>query len=154
MVLPLNAQDLIKNSAVTGICYAGNKVNRVLYSSTRKCFRRTGTKTLASITVNYTGFSSQSKAAVEYAVLILENILPADAKFTINASWEKISTAGVLAQSSITGYVGGFGINARESLSYYPVALAEKISGENLNDDALGDITLVCKQFNKLVLRH
>ena len=31
-VLPLMAQDLIKNSSVTGVCYAGNKVNKNLYS--------------------------------------------------------------------------------------------------------------------------
>jgi hypothetical protein len=141
LVLPLNAQILIKNSAKTGICYASNKVNKYYIPPPGNVFR-TGKKTLASITVNYSGFSSQAQAAVQYAVLILENILPSDAKFTINASWEKISTSGVLAQSSITGYVGGFGINARNPLSYYPVALAEKISGQSFNDDALGDITL------------
>lgn len=141
-VLPLGAQDLIKNSKVTGICYAGNKVNKFYLPPPANFYRRSAAKTLATITVNYTGFSSQSKAAVEYAVLILENVLPADAKFTINASWEKISTSGVLAQSSITGYMGGFAINALNPMSFYPVALAEKISGKNLNDDVVGDITL------------
>lgn len=142
LVLPLNAQELIKNSAVTGICYAGNKVTKIYIPPPGSVFR-TGKKTLASITVNFTGFSSQAEAAVQYAVLILENILPADAKFTINASYEKISTAGVLAQSSITGYVGGFTINALNPMSFYPVALAEKISGQSFNDNTLGDITLV-----------
>ena len=141
LVLPLNAQKLIKNSAITGICYAGNKVTK-MYIPPPGNMTRTGKKTLASITVNYTGFSSQGKAAVQYAVLILENILPSDARFTINASWEKISTAGVLAHSSITGYIGGFGINALNPLSFYPVALAEKISGQSFNDNSTGDITL------------
>jgi hypothetical protein len=142
-LLSLDAQDLIKNSAVTGVCYAGNKVSRYYIPPPGNVFRKNGTKALAQITVNYSGFSTQAKAAVEYAVLILENILPADAKFTINASWEKISTSGVLAQSSITGYAGGFAINARNPLAYYPVALAEKIAGKNLNDNSSGDITLV-----------
>ncbi len=142
-ILPLDAQKLIKNSVITGKCYAGNKVNKYYLPPPANFYRRSASKALATITVNYTGFSSQAEAAVEYAVLILENVLPADAKFTINASWEKISTAGVLAHSSITGYVGGFAINGLNPLSVYPVALAEKIAGENLNDDALGDITLV-----------
>ena len=28
-VIPLQAQDLITNSSVTGVCYAGNKINRI-----------------------------------------------------------------------------------------------------------------------------
>ena len=27
--LPINAQELIRNSSVTGVCYAGKKINRI-----------------------------------------------------------------------------------------------------------------------------
>ncbi len=74
--------------------------------------------------------------------LFCRTLLPADTRFTINASWEKISTAGVLAQSTITNYVGGSVIDAQNPLSYYPIALAEKIAGKSLNEDIQGDITL------------
>jgi hypothetical protein len=140
--LPVTAQDLIKNTSVTGICYASNKINKFYIPPPAAFFRKNGSKSGASITVYYTGFSSQGIAAMEYATSILETMLPADTKFTVKASWEKISTAGVLAQSTITGYAAGGDIDAQNPLSLYPVALAEKIAGKGLNDDLQGDIEL------------
>jgi hypothetical protein len=141
-VLPLGAQNLIRNSTVTGVCYAGNKISRYYIPPPEEFFKKDRSNGGGSITIYYTGFSSQSKAALEYAASILETLLPADTKFTVKATWEKISTAGVLAQSSITGYAGGWGIDALDPYSLYPVALAEKIAGESLNEDLAGDITL------------
>ena len=141
-ILPLNAQVLIKNSSVTGVCYAGNKITRIYIPPPKEFFNKVGSKNGGSITVSYTGFSSQAKAAVEYAALILEKMLPSDTRITINASWQKISTSGVLAQSTITGYAAGWGIDAYKPISLYPVALAEKIAGRSLNGDLQGDITL------------
>ena len=141
-VVPLKAQELIRNSSVTGVCYAGKKISR-MYIPPPKEFYRNGRSTGGGvITVNYTGFSAQAKAAVDYAVLVLEKLLPADTRFTIDASWTKISTSGVLAQSSITGYAAGWGIDALNPVSLYPVALAEKIAGRSLNNSAQGEITL------------
>ena len=141
-IIPLSAQNLIRNSSVTGICYAGKKINRYYIPPPDEFFRKGGLKKGGSITVNYTGFSSQGVNAMEYAVSILESVLPADTRITINASWGKITTAGVLAHSTITGYAGGWGINALNPLSYYPVALAEKIAGDSLNGNLDGDISL------------
>ena len=141
-ILSLNAQVLIKNSSVTGVCYAGNKITRIYIPPPKEFFNKVGSKNGGSITVYYTGFSSQAKAAVEYAALILGKMLPSDTRITINASWQKISTSGVLAQSTITGYAAGWGIDAYKPISLYPVALAEKIAGRNLNGDLQGDITL------------
>jgi hypothetical protein len=141
-LLPLRAQNLIKNSRVTGVCYAGTKVKRIYIPPPKEFFRKNGSKSGGSIIVHYTGFSSQAQAAIEYAASILRAMLPADTKITINASWDKITTAGVLAQSTITGYADGSGINALNPLSFYPIALAEKIGGISLNEDVQGDITL------------
>jgi hypothetical protein len=76
-------------------------------------------------------------------VKILEGILPPDLKMTIKASWTKISSAGVLGNSSITGFAAGWGINALNPLAYYPVTVAEKISGRSLNFDTEADVELV-----------
>ena len=141
-VVPLGAQELIKNSRVSGVCYAGNKVNRIYIPPPKAVFKLRDAKKGGAITVNYTGFTVQGKAAIEFAVQIIGNMLPPDAKFTIDASWEKISSSGVLAQSTITGYAGGFAIDALSPLSYYPVALAEKIAGKSINEDSQGDISL------------
>ena len=81
----------------------GKKSAGFIFRLRRNFSEKTGSKSGGSITIYYTsGFPSQAKTAMEYAASILKTLLPADTKFTINASWEKISTAGVLAQSSIT----------------------------------------------------
>jgi hypothetical protein len=142
-ILPVRAHDLIKNSSVSGVCYAGKKISRFYIPPPKEYFDKVGSKNGASIIVFYSsGFPTLAKTAVENAASILRTLLPADTKFTINASWEKISTAGVLAQSSITDYKEGSEIDALNPLVYYPIALAEKIAGKSLNEDVQGDITL------------
>ena len=140
--LPLQAQKLISNSAITGVCYAGNKVNRIYIPPPDEFYKKGGSKSEGSITIYYTGFSSQAVTAMEYAASILKTMLPADTKLTILASWEKITTTGVLAHSTVTGYALGGEVDALNPLVIYPVALAEKIAGESLNEDVQGDISL------------
>ncbi|MEI6048116.1 MAG: T9SS type A sorting domain-containing protein [Bacteroidota bacterium] len=141
-VLKLQSQDLIKNSTVTGICYAGNKTNRIYIPPPDEFFKKNGSKSRGSIKIYYTGFSSQAIYAMEYAKSILEDMLPADTKLTILAIWDSNLEPDVLGQTSITGYAAGWGIDALNPMAIYPVALAEKIAGESLNDDLQGDIQL------------
>lgn len=136
------SQNLYRNSKVTGICYASNKVNRYYIPPPESFFKRNGSKGGASVTIYYTGFTTQAKTAMEYAASVLKSMLPADTKFTVRASWEKITNTGVLAQSAITGFAAGWGIDALNPVALYPVALAEKIAGKSLNADVDGDITL------------
>ncbi|MCX6255031.1 MAG: hypothetical protein NTV31_11220 [Bacteroidia bacterium] len=143
LILPLQAQNLIKNSSVTGMCYAGNKINRIYIPPPDEFFKKAGSKGRASVTIYYnSGFTNQAMTAMDYAASILETMLPVNTKLTILASWEEISTSGVLGNSTITGFAGGWGIDALNPMAFYPVALAEKIAGENLNDDLQGDILL------------
>jgi hypothetical protein len=139
---PALSQKLISNSSLTGVCYAGNKINRIYIHPPDDFYKKAGPEGRARITVLYSGFSTQARTAVAYAASILESVLPADTKITISASWELITTAGVLGNSSITGYAGGWNIDAQNPLALYPVALAEKIGGESLNDSLESDITL------------
>ena len=142
-VYQIQAQGLKSNSAVTGVCYAGNKVNKI-YIPPPKVFRENkGFKGGGSIIVYYNGFPEQEKAAMEYAISILKAMLPSDAKLTIKAYWKKITSSGVLGNSRITGFAAGWGINAQKPFVFYPVALAEKIAGKSLNEDEEGDIELV-----------
>jgi hypothetical protein len=142
LITSLNGQQLIKNTAVTGVCYAGKNVNRIYIPPPDSFFRKSGSKGGGSVTIYYTGFTVQARAAMEHARAILESMLPADTKMTIIASWETISTQGVLANAVITGYAGGWGIDALDPLAYYPVGLAEKIYGASLNPDLQGDMEL------------
>ena len=141
-VLPLSAQRLIKNSSITGICYGSNKVNKFYIPPPKEFFRKDKSKSGGSITVNYNGFTTQAKAAMDYAISIWESMLPADTKITVDANWAKISTANVLAQTAISWFVDGSEIDALNPLALYPVALASKIAGKNTNASLQGDITL------------
>jgi len=139
----INAQELIPNRSVTGVCYAGTKVNKMYIPPPKIASQRSGSKGGGNISVSYTGFSSEARTAVEYAVNILESILPEDVKINIKASWTKISTSGVLGNSSITGFAAGWGIDAFEPMAFYPVTVAEKIAGKSLNEDYEADVELV-----------
>ena len=138
----ITAQELISNSSLTGVCYAGNKITRIYIPPPKAFKEKSGAKGGVSIKVFYTGFTAEAKAAVEYAKAILEAMLPSGTNLTVNASWKKISTSGVLGSSSSTSYVGGWGIDALEPFAFYPISLAEKIAGKSLNEDSEGDISL------------
>ncbi|MCX6330584.1 MAG: hypothetical protein NTZ85_13855, partial [Bacteroidia bacterium] len=138
----LNAQELIKNSRITSTCYAGNKVKRVYYPPPEEFYKKRDQKGGASITFYYTGFSATGITAMEYAASILESMLPSDVHITVAATWMNISIAGVLANSTTTGIIGGWSIDAWKPRAFYPVALAEKIAGKSLNEDSYGDIEL------------
>jgi hypothetical protein len=136
------AQDLLLNSSVTGVCYAGTKVNKMYIPPPKGFDKAVGSKGRATINVIYSGFPAEAKKAMEYAVTILRSILPADAKITIRANWQRLSTSGVLANSRITSFADGWTINAFKPDAFYPVALAEKIAGKSLNDDSEADIEI------------
>jgi hypothetical protein len=141
--LPVGSQEWVSNRSLTSICYAGNKVNRIFIPPPKEFLNRSESKSGGTITVYYSGFSSQAKSAMEYAVGILESMLPPDLKMTVKASWTKISSSGVLGNSSITGYAAGWGIDAFEPYAYYPVTVAEKIAGKSINEDNEADVELV-----------
>jgi hypothetical protein len=138
----LYSQDLIYNKSVTGACYAGSKTNRIYIPPPGKFLNNREGKGTGSITVYYSGFNAESLAAFEFAVSILESILPDDTKTTVLAYWQQIENAGVLGNSSVTAIAGGWAINASQPLAFYPVALAEKIAGRSLNSDLQGDIII------------
>lgn len=139
----LYGQKLIKNHLITGVCYAGDKVNRIYIPPPDEFFLKAGNKGGATVKMYYSGFSDAAIAAMEYAASILKSILPDDVSITVLASYQKVTTQGVLANSSTTGYAPGWAIDAQQPFAFYPAALAEKILGENLNFDLEGDIELV-----------
>lgn len=148
----LKAQDYIPNRSKTGICYAGEKVNRVFIPPPKGFFERSAAKGGGNISVSFTGFPDNARAAVEYAVKILESILPSDATLTVKASWRKISSGGVLGNSTITGFAAGWSIDALKPEAYYPVTVAEKISGRNINEPNEADVELVLNSSAKWYL--
>lgn len=139
--LPLYSQDVIRTGSITGICYAGNKVNKVYVPPPKNFLLKSGRKG-ATIKVYYSGFTSAPKAAFERAVAILSSLLPGNASFTVRATWGPLADASVLGSTSVTSYYGGAYIDALNPAVYYPAALAEKISGKSLNTDEEGDLLM------------
>ncbi|MFW5773827.1 MAG: T9SS type A sorting domain-containing protein [Tangfeifania sp.] len=93
--------------------------------------------------VTYVGFPEEAKQAFEYALSIWENFFTSTVPVKILAKWESHS-GNVLA----SGRPSTFYINFEGALMpdvYYPVALAEKLAGENKNGS---EADIICS-FNK-----
>lgn len=136
-------QGLIYNKSVTGVCYAGDKVTKIYIPPPKEFLTKAESKGGGKINVIYSGFTENAKTAMEYAVSILESVLPPDLNITIKATWNKITSSGVLGNSSITAFAAGWSIDAFKPDAYYPVSVAEKIAGKSLNEDHEADIELI-----------
>lgn len=97
------------------------------------------TKT-ATIEVEYINFPSDNlaKTAFQYAVDIWETELISDVPIRIRAEWRPLG-AGVLGQAVWGSAHANFGGEPYTNV-FYPVALAEKIAGRELNDPLEPDI--------------
>lgn len=134
-------QKIITNSEVTGRTYAGKNVKRVYIPPPGRFFLR-GAMAGGDITVNYSSFPANARSAFDYAVSIVESVLPSNTRMTINARWENVTSEDVLGSSSVTAFIAGWSIDALDPLAYYPIGLAEKILGESLNSDLQADIQM------------
>lgn len=88
------------------------------------------TKT-ANIQVNYNGFTAQAQAAFQYAVDIWASLITSSQTITIDAYWQPLGPGilgGALYTSAFANFDGAQKLNV-----FYPVALAEKMAGKNLN---------------------
>jgi hypothetical protein len=88
--------------------------------------------------VTYTGFSPQAQAAFQYAVDIWSTLLVSSVPIRINANWTRQAN-NVLGSAGPSTYrlaVNG----SQKATSYYPIALAEKISRAQLNHPDSSDI--------------
>jgi hypothetical protein len=105
--------------------------------------QRTGRKGTAAsrIEVTYTGFTPEAQAAFQYAVDIWQSLLNSPVPIRVRANWTPLA-AGVLGSAGTTAfYTQSSGVNgATRNDVRYPVALAEKIAGQELNGPDAADI--------------
>lgn len=85
----------------------------------------------ANIEVTYDGFTADAQAAFQAAVDIWASIIQTSVTIKIQARWTPLG-AGVLGSASPGTYVANFD-GAQKNGVWYPIALAEKITGTNLN---------------------
>ncbi|WP_435355926.1 T9SS type A sorting domain-containing protein [Emticicia sp. SJ17W-69] len=86
----------------------------------------------SNIEVTYIDFPDQAKTAFEQAVLLWENYLISSQTIRIKATWTTTLTSSTLAVSGTTRIYKNF-LNAPYSNVWYPTALAEALSGKDLN---------------------
>lgn len=87
----------------------------------------------ANIEVTYVGFSPQAQQAFQAAVDIWESIISSPVTIRVEAHWSVLdegALGGAIYTSAYANFAG-----AQKLDVFYPVALAEKILGQNLNGD-------------------
>lgn len=88
--------------------------------------------------VKYTGFTEEARVAFQYAVDIWEDMLDSDVKIKVFANWafiENINTLAFVTPTEVKNFK-----DAPIKNLWYPVALAEKISGNDINPTTEADI--------------
>lgn len=113
------------------VCYSSPENVFTNLPAPEEYLRRSKARTkTANIIVTYDGFTDQAKAAFQEAVDIWESILVSDVTIYISARWTALG-AGVLGSASPGTYIRNFD-GAQRLNVWYPVALAEKVSGKEL----------------------
>ena len=100
----------------------------------------------ASIVVTYVGFPAKAQEAFQFAVDIWQSLIDSPVPIHMTATWQSLGLgSGILGQCSPSDYYKNF--NSTEVWnSYYPVALVEKMLGEEVNGADKPDINA---SFNK-----
>ena len=92
----------------------------------------------ATINVTYVGFPDNAKAAFQRAIDIWKVLLSSTVPINVTAYWEELDQ-GVLGAANANDFYRNFP-GAREVNTYYPLALAEKLAGRELNSVNEDDI--------------
>jgi len=134
-VAPSFGQQLVQyvGPGIPDTCYARSEVvhTRVAPPAAFLAHRPAANK--ATIIVTYTGFTPEAQAAFQYAVDIWQSLLVSDVPIRISATWEPLRT-GVLGQAGPSRLFTINGGGERISNALYPIALVEKLVGENINN--------------------
>ncbi len=128
------------------VCYASKTSHKSYIAPPEEYLKRlkSGQAKQSQIIVDYVGFTDTPKAAFEYAVDIWEYLLRSPVPIHMTARWTSLDT-DVLGNCSPYEYYGNFeGAPLKDH--YYPVALAEKLTGTEINGETTPDMIA---QFNK-----
>jgi len=121
------------------VCYASGKVERANIPPPREFLMKSG-ELKSDIIVEYSSnFPEEAKAAFDYAVGIWGSILESTVPIHVSANWSSTLGTNTLASCGPETYYENFK-NAPLEDTYYAVAIAEKIAGEELNGLSRSDI--------------
>lgn len=106
---------------------------------------KSGSVSKSDFQVEFVNFPENAKPAFLYVLSIYENLISSDIPIKVQAKWSSLGT-NILAESSPSSFYKNFN-GARLSDVYYPVALAEKLSGSELNGS---EADIVCTFNSKI----
>jgi hypothetical protein len=135
----INAQQLLKIKPDSPIiCYQSDIDHPFYLPPSNNSQNTSGRVKTANFEVEYINFPANAKTAFDFAVSIWEQKIESPITITIRAQWGSLGS-GVLGQA-IWGTAFANFDNAPYINTFYPVALAEKISGKELNPTGDADI--------------
>ncbi len=113
------------------LIYADPTAKGHRYTPPPQAFLRHAPRT-ATITVNFVGaWDPQAQAAFQFAAGIWETQITSSVPIVVRAEWAALP-GGVLGAASAADHFRDFS-NAPQSSTWYPIALANKLSGADLN---------------------
>ncbi|MFM6070336.1 MAG: hypothetical protein ACKPB9_01920, partial [Dolichospermum sp.] len=98
------------------------------------------------INVNYTGFTPAAQTAFQFAVDIWESLLDSSVPITVNASFANLGS-NILGQAGALNFFRNFS-GAPQTNTWYPVALANSLAGQDLDPTASDIGVLLNSNFN------
>jgi hypothetical protein len=124
------------------VCYGGNTTH-LNHLVPAKANLRQGQR-LSKFEITYTGFPDEAKTAFQYAVSIWETMISSSVPIRISATWTSLD-GSTLASTGAKRLYRGFA-GAIQPDVWYPVALAEKITSDDLNPTTESDIEVSVNQ--------
>ncbi|MGE5395068.1 MAG: T9SS type A sorting domain-containing protein [Candidatus Saccharibacteria bacterium] len=122
-----------KIQAPLTVCYASGESYSTYVGMPAEYYKRlkSANARVASIEVTYVGFTPEAQQAFQFAVDIWKNLVYSPVPIKIKATWRSLDK-GVLGSCGPGGYYKNFDATQKWD-TYYPVALAEKFTGEEIN---------------------
>ncbi len=132
------AQESMPGKLIT--CYGTTAVRQTHLAPARSMLRVEQKSATASLDVTFVGFPPGVVPAFQQAIDTWKNLLQSPVPIRIRAVWSSLS-GSALASTGATKLYRGFA-GAVQPDVWYPVALAEKITGRDLNGTDQPDITI------------
>lgn len=118
------------------VCYASHDSHRSFVPAPLRL--KSGTTKSSTIVVDYVNFPADAKIAFQYAVDIWKDLIYSPVPIRIKATWQVLAS-DVLGSCSPSDYYYNF--NSTQIWNcYYPVALVEKMMGQDVNSPLAYDI--------------
>ncbi len=122
----------------TPVCYASDEIEKVFIPPPVELISLKSAEVRMDIIVSYNSFPEDAKVAFEYAVAIWERLIDSPVPIHIDVKWVEKGT-NVLGSCRPASYEKNFDGTPLPDI-YYPVALAEKVAGRELNGSGQPDI--------------